>query len=105
MDNEGIALADAIEMLRAELIEAQRRGAGEPIVFPVQSLTVELQIVATRSLDGKAGFKVPIIELEIGGGRERALERTQKITVVFGEPVTPSGEPARIASYSDESKG
>jgi hypothetical protein len=48
-------------------------------------VTVELAVTATRSLDGKAGFVVPVMGLQLdggGGARERGSE--QKVTVVFG---------------------
>ena len=67
---DGLGLADAIGLLRDELLEAQAAGAGSEIQLPVESMTVELKITATRSVDGKAGFKVPVVELELGGGAE-----------------------------------
>jgi hypothetical protein len=44
----------------------QAAGAGSDIQLPVESMTVVLKVTATRSVDGKAGFKVPIVELELG---------------------------------------
>jgi hypothetical protein len=32
---------------------------------------LELAVTATRTREGKAGFKVPIEEVELGAGRER----------------------------------
>jgi hypothetical protein len=59
-------------------------------------MTVVLKVTATRSVDGKAGFKVPIVELElgVGAGRERGSEQT--VTVVFGGPVDREGCGARL---------
>ena len=34
-------------------------------------MTVELTVTATRTREGKAGFKVPIVEVELGGGGSR----------------------------------
>ena len=65
---DGVGLADAIGMLRDELLKARAAGAGSDIQLPVQSMTVVLTVEATRSLEGKAGFKVPVVELELGGG-------------------------------------
>jgi hypothetical protein len=66
---------------------------------------VELKVTATRSRDGKAGFKVPVVELELGGsaGRERSSEQT--VTVVFGGPVDRDGRPVRVAQESARRKG
>jgi hypothetical protein len=35
------------------------------IQLPVESMTVVLKVTATRLVDGKAGFKVPIVDLEL----------------------------------------
>ncbi|WP_222270356.1 trypco2 family protein [Modestobacter marinus] len=64
---DGIGLADAIAMLRDDLLQARAAGAGAEIQLPVQSMTVELKVTATRKADGTAGFKVPIINVELGG--------------------------------------
>ena len=60
-------LAEAIESLRDDLLKARAAGATSEIQLPVESMTVELTVTATRSVDGKAGFKVPIVEVELGG--------------------------------------
>lgn len=101
---DGLGLADAIRLLRDELLQAQAAGAGSEIQLPVESMTVVLKVTATRSMDGKAGFKVPIVELELGGGvgRERGLEQT--VTVVFGGPVDPEGRPVKVAQESAQRK-
>jgi NTP-dependent ternary system trypsin peptidase co-occuring protein len=54
---DGLGLADAIGLLRDELLEAQAAGAGSEIQLPVESMTVQLTVAATRSRDGKAGFR------------------------------------------------
>jgi Trypsin-co-occurring domain 2 len=102
---DGLGLADAIGMLRSELLRAQAAGADSDVQLPIESMTVELKVTATRSKDGKAGFKVPVVELELGGstGRERASEQT--VTVVFGGPVDRDGQPVRVAQQSAKLKG
>ena len=93
----GIGLDDAIEALRADLIAAMEKGAGKPVQFPVAKMTVELDVVATRSVDGKAGFKVPFVEVELGGGGGWRREDTQKVTVEFGSPVDQDGRPVKVS--------
>jgi hypothetical protein len=102
---EGIGLADAIEMLRDELLKARAAGAGSDIQLPVQSMTVVLTVEATKSFDGKAGFKVPVVELELGGGGSRQRSSGQTVTVVFGEPVDRDGRPVKVAKASDKLMG
>jgi hypothetical protein len=102
---DGLGLADAIGLLRDELLAAHAAGADSGIQLPVESMTVELKVTATRSVDGKAGFKVPVVDLEVGGsaGRERGSEQT--VTVVFGGPVDRDGRPIKVAHESDRRKG
>ncbi len=74
---DGLGLAEAIGLLRDELLKARATGAGSNIQLPVESMTVDLTVTATRSVDGKAGFTVPIVGLQLGGGgaRERGSEQ------------------------------
>jgi hypothetical protein len=102
---DGLGLADAIGLLRAELLRARAAGADSNIQLPVESMTVELKVTATRSVDGKAGFKVPFVELELGGGAGRQRGSEQVVTVVFGGPVDRDGNPVKVARATDELKG
>ena len=88
---DGLGLADAIGLLRDELLRARAAGAESDIQLPVESMTVELPVTATRSVDGKAGFTVPVVNLQLGGGGGRERGSEQKVTVVFGGPVDRAG--------------
>ena len=101
---DGLGLADAIGLLRDELLRAQAAGADSDIQLPVESMTVELTVTATRSLDGKAGFTVPVVGLQLGGGGARERGSEQRVTVVFGGPVDRAGHPVKVAQPSSERK-
>jgi hypothetical protein len=101
----GIGLADAIEMLRAEVVRAHTVAAGSKVQFPVASLTVELKVAATRSADGKAGFCVPFVNIELGGSAGWQQETMQTVTVTFGSPVDEAGNPVKVAASSNALKG
>jgi hypothetical protein len=101
----GLGLSDAIQLLRDELLRARAVGGASDIQLPVESMTVELTVTATRSVDGKAGFVVPVVSLQLGGGAGRARGSEQKVTVVFGAPVDRDGNPVKVASASDVLKG
>ena len=98
---DGLGLADAIGLLRDELLKARAAGAGSDIQLPVESMTVDLTVTATRSADGKAGFTVPFVGVEMGGGGARERGSEQKVTVVFGGPVDREGNPVKVASAAD----
>jgi hypothetical protein len=101
----GLGLAEAIGLLRDELLRARAAGASSDIQLPVESMTVELTVTATRSADGRAGFTVPVVGMQLGGGlaRERGTEQT--VTVVFGGPVDRAGHPVKVAAASDALPG
>jgi hypothetical protein len=101
---DGLGLADAIGLLRDELLRSRAAGADSDIQLPVESMTVELTVTATRSMDGKAGFTVPVVNLQLGGGGGRERGSEQKVTVVFGSPVDRGGNPVRVAQPSSERK-
>jgi hypothetical protein len=101
---EGLGLADAIALLRDELLRARAAGGASEIQLPVDSMTVQLTVTASRSVDGKAGFKVPFLELELGGGASRERGSEQLVTVVFGGPVDREGRPVKVAKATDERK-
>lgn len=102
---EGLGLAEAIGVLRDELLRAQADGAGSPVQLPIESMTVELATTASRSADGKAGFRVPFVELELGAGRTRGQRAGQRMTEVFSGPVDEQGRPVKIAQRDDKLKG
>jgi hypothetical protein len=97
----GLGLAEAIGLLRDELLRARVAGAASDIQLPVESMTVELSVTATRSADGRAGFTVPVVGVQLGGGVGRERGSGQKVTVVFGGPVDRDGRPVKVASASD----
>jgi len=101
---DGLGLAEAIASLRDDLLRARAAGANSDIQLPVESMTVELTVTATRSADGRAGFKVPIVEMELGGGGSREHGSEEKVTVVFGGPVDRDGKPVRVARPTSERK-
>lgn len=101
----GLGLADAIAVLRDELLQARAAGGGSDIQLPVDSMTVELTVTATRSVEGKAGFTVPFIGVELGGGAGREHGSGHKVTVVFGGPVDREGNPVKVASAADVMPG
>lgn len=101
---EGIGLADAIGMLRGEVLKAHLEAGKSDMTLPVESMTVELRAVATRSADGKAGFSVPFVNVELGGSVGWEREATQTVTVTFGAPVDKAGNPVSVADESNELK-
>ena len=102
---QGLGLAEAIGLLRDELLRARAAGGGSDLQLPVESMTVELRVAATRSREGRAGFRVPVVNLELGGSVDAGQEAVQTVTVVFGSPVDRAGNPVKVAEATDELEG
>lgn len=100
----GIGLADAIRMLRNDVLAARASAAGSTVHFPVTAMTLELKVAATRSADGKAGFSIPFVNVELGGSAGWQRETMQTVTVTFGSPVDDAGNPVQVSASSDELK-
>jgi hypothetical protein len=105
LTEHGIGLADAIGMLRSEVMTAHSEAANSTLQFPVTAMTLELTVVATRSADGKAGFCVPFVNVELGGSAGWQRAATQTVTVTFGSPVDQAGNPVNVAQSGDAPKG
>ena len=103
-ESQGLGLAEALEQLRSELAAAHQKAAGAPVQFPIETLTVELKVGITKSLDGKAGFTVPFVGVELGGSVGRSAETLQTVTLVLGPPVDQDGTPVKVASASEARK-
>jgi Trypsin-co-occurring domain 2 len=103
-ESQGVGLADALEQLRSELASARENAAGKPVQFPIETLTVELKVGITKSLDGKAAFTVPFVGVELGGSTGRSSETLQTVTLVLGSPVDQDGNPIKVASTSETRK-
>lgn len=101
---EGMELQQAIESIRSDLLAAQASGENADIRFPVQKVTVQLQVLATHEAGGKAGFKVPVVNLELGGSASVTSGQTSTVTVEFGMPVDRQGTPVKVAQGSDQPK-
>jgi hypothetical protein len=101
----GIGLDVAIEQIRGDLSKARASGEGADIRFPVRSVTVQLEVVASKEAEGKAGFKVPFVHVEAGGSASTSSQRTSMVTIVFGEPVDRQNNPVQVSEDTEERKG
>jgi hypothetical protein len=98
--DSALGLADAIEDLREQLELARARADSADMKFPIHSVTIELRIVAAREGSAKAGFKVPVIDLEVGASGKISHEATHRLVIEFGGPVSASGQPIRVDRVS-----
>ncbi|OHV34665.1 hypothetical protein CC117_20885 [Parafrankia colletiae] len=90
---ERLSLANSVEALRREILQAQADAAasGAPFYFPIKDVTIELQVGVTASVDSAASIRFWLIGL--GAGGRYAQEEIQKITISLGSPVDAAGNP------------
>lgn len=92
IDQDGVTLSTAIELLRAELTEAIDSGAGERLRFTTESIELELEITAKKTV--KANGKVSLWKVAtLGGGRdnETAAKHRLKLVLKPHDTTVPAG--------------
>ncbi len=88
-----IALAEMVEELRSELLQAVQAGKGKEIGFELGEVTLEAQVQVTREVGGSAGIKFWLVEA--GGSGTHTTGSTQTISVKL-KPVGLGGGSLRV---------
>lgn len=91
---EGLDLADAVTLLRDQVVEAQRRladptGAGDQgVLFTLGDITLELglELTGTKGVNGGLRWSV----LSLGAKKESTKKATHTLTVTL-QPHRPGG--------------
>ncbi|MFG2518592.1 trypco2 family protein [Streptomyces sp. NPDC048527] len=78
-DEDWLDLADAIEVLRSQLSEAQRRGQGSELQFVLGEITAEFEIELVRRRDGGGALRFGVVEAN--GRQERSTRSAQRVTL------------------------
>jgi hypothetical protein len=76
-----IELADAVEAVREQLLEAAARGASKEIVFGVNSIELEFTVELRKDTKAKLGVKAWIFSADVEAGLAHA--QTHKVKVVL----------------------
>ena len=103
-NEKGIGLDEALRRCAQSSLRHSGRQPGKDLQFPIETLTVELKVGVTRSKEGKAAFRVPLVEAQSGAGASVHREALQTVTLVLGSPADRQGNPVKVASGSDELK-
>ncbi|MFI6933473.1 trypco2 family protein [Streptomyces sp. NPDC050287] len=78
-DDDWLDLADAIEVLRSQLSEAQRRGQDSSLRFVLGEITAEFEIELVRAKNGGGTLRFGVVEADARG--ERSRRSTQRVTL------------------------
>lgn len=93
-DNNSLELAEVIQALRENLIEAQTQGLGQNIKFNVTNVEVELETVVGKDQVAGGGFKTKFFVVDINADANakytNASKQKIKLTLqaVNVDPVT-----------------
>jgi hypothetical protein len=84
--DDSLFIKDLIRRVHAELLEsrAERERSGEPPIFTVQSLTLEVNFVAEKSKDVKGGLDFKVITVggaNLGGALTYHHQQVHKVTL------------------------
>ena len=91
-----LGLADAIDVVRAELKEAQRRGAESEVHFTMGKIELEFAVDVRREKGG--GISVTVLNvLSLGAKADRSTTEASRVKVVLNT-VDVNGVPFEVAS-------
>ncbi|MEE1765328.1 trypco2 family protein [Streptomyces sp. SP18BB07] len=97
-----IELADAVAVVRDELLRAAARGADQDIVFKVGPVELEFAVELRADARAKAGFKAWVVAA--GVETEAARSRTHRVAVSL-TPQRPGGGDLLVQGRPDRRSG
>ncbi|WP_306317707.1 MULTISPECIES: trypco2 family protein [unclassified Streptomyces] len=92
-------LADVVDAVRAQLVEAVNRGRAAPLQFELGDVEVEFSVTVGRDRKADGSIKVWVLGAGVGGGRSTAASQRLKVVLKPVDPAT--GRPARVADAVD----
>ena len=93
-----LGLAEAIEVIRAELCQAQEAGRASGVRFAVGQVEIEFAVDLQKTVGGEASIKVlSLLSLGGKGGLTRGETSRVKVTLT---PLTATGLPFEVAATS-----
>ncbi|ROQ68067.1 hypothetical protein EDD93_2520 [Streptomyces sp. 840.1] len=99
--HDGIELADAVESVRNQLIEAATRGTGRPLAFEVGDIQMEFTLELRKEVKGSARVKAWVVEAGADAGR--ATGHTHKVAFTLKPRDVTTGEAWQIGNEADGS--
>lgn len=78
-DRDWLDLADAIEVLRTQISEAQHRAADSELRFVLGEITAEFEVELVRTGNGGGRLRFGVVEAD--ARRERTARSMQRVTL------------------------
>jgi hypothetical protein len=101
-DKSWLDLADAIELLRDQVTEAQQRAAGHALRFVMGEVTLELEVELERSGSRGGGLRFGVVSADARG--ERSSRSSHRVTLAL-TPQLSGGADVEISDDGDLSAG
>ncbi|MEU9339383.1 trypco2 family protein [Streptomyces sp. NPDC048290] len=101
-EGDSLDVADAIALIRGQLVEAQRRMADEGhdgVLFSVGEVTLEIGLELTRAKSVGGGLRFSVVSAD--GRADRARRATHTVTVTLN-PQGPDGAPLPVSDFEPE---
>jgi hypothetical protein len=92
-----IELADAVAVIRDELLGAAQRGVGQQIAFAVGPIEMEFAVELRKDAKATAGFKAWVLSADAEAGVARG--RTHRVMLTM-TPKQPAGGDLLISAES-----
>ncbi|MFD9004132.1 trypco2 family protein [Streptomyces sp. NPDC059582] len=107
MRNKDLELAEAVAVLRDELLDAAARGAGSGLSFEVGPIELEFTVELRRDAKVRAGFKAWVVTADGEAGVSQGRTHRVKLTLTPKQPgggdLLVHGSPHRKAGPGDVS--
>lgn len=114
MGNEGagpirsLFIKELIRRVHQELVESQqeREASGQPPIFQVQQMTVEVNFVITESSEAKGGLEFKVITVggvDLGGSKGYQQQQVHKITLLLS--ALPYDDAAKLKDLEESGSG
>ncbi|MFE9634548.1 trypco2 family protein [Streptomyces sp. NPDC006463] len=97
-DDTWLDLADAVDLLRRQVVEAQRRGAGSAVRFEIDTIDVELELELSRTRGGVGELRFGVIGAN--GKAERSSRRTHRVSLTL-KPRTRDGGDVEVRDIDE----
>ncbi|MGW3088188.1 trypco2 family protein [Streptomyces sp. NPDC001108] len=88
-DMDGIELADAVESIRDQLVDAAGRATGSPLAFEVGDIQMEFTLELRKEIKG--GGRVKAWVVDAGADATRATGRTHKVAFTLKPRTAATG--------------
>ncbi|MEE1797907.1 MULTISPECIES: trypco2 family protein [unclassified Streptomyces] len=93
---DGIELADAIQSVRDQLLDAATRATGAPVAFEVGDIQMEFTLELRKEVKG--GAKVKAWVVEAGADASRTSGHTHKVAFTLKPQDARSGAPWKVGN-------